>query len=56
MIVQEEPMTTYVETFDFLEFTLICARTRKNNRFTVWCKTIAKRLRARIKAVRKEIK
>ena len=44
------------ETFDFLGFTHICATTRKNNRFTVRRKTIAKRLRAKIKAVRKEIK
>lgn len=44
------------ETFDFLGFTHICARTRKKNRFTVRRKTIAKRLRAKIKAVRKEIK
>lgn len=44
------------ETFDFLGFTHICARTRKKNRFTVRRKTIAKRLRAKIKEVRKEIK
>ncbi len=44
------------ETFDFLGFTHICARTRKNDRFTVRRKTIAKRLRAKLKEVRKEIK
>ncbi len=44
------------ETFDFLGFTHICAKTRKNNRFTVRRKTIAKRLRAKVKEVRKEIK
>jgi group II intron reverse transcriptase/maturase len=43
------------ETFDFLGFTHICAKTRKNNRFTVRRKTIAKRLRAKVKEVRKEI-
>jgi RNA-directed DNA polymerase len=43
------------ETFDFLGFTHICAKTRKTNRFTVRRKTIAKRLRAKAKEVRKEI-
>ncbi len=43
------------ETFDFLGFTHICARTRKNNTFTVRRKTIAKRLRAKVKEVREEI-
>jgi group II intron reverse transcriptase/maturase len=43
------------ETFDFLGFTHICAKTIKNNRFTVRRKTIAKRLRAKVKEVRKEI-
>lgn len=42
------------ETFDFLGFTHLCAKTRKNNRFTVRRKTIAKRLRAKVKVVRKE--
>ncbi len=44
------------ETFDFLGFTHICAKTRKNNRFTIRRKTIAKRLQAKLKDVRKEIK
>jgi len=43
------------ETFDFLGFTHICATTRKNNRFTVRRKTIAKRLQVKAKAVRVEI-
>jgi group II intron reverse transcriptase/maturase len=43
------------ETFDFLGFTHICSRTRKDNRFTIHRKTIAKRLRAKLKAVRIEI-
>jgi group II intron reverse transcriptase/maturase len=43
------------ETFDFLGFTHICSRTLKGNRFTVRRKTIAKRLRAKLKAVRIEI-
>jgi len=43
------------ETFDFLGFTHICSRTLKDNRFTIRRKTIAKRLRAKLKAVRIEI-
>ena len=43
------------ETFDFLGFTHICGRTRKNKSFTVRLKTIAKRLRSKIKEVRKEL-
>ncbi|MDZ4169954.1 MAG: group II intron reverse transcriptase/maturase, partial [Coriobacteriia bacterium] len=39
------------ETFDFLGFTHICAK-RRDERFTVRRKTIAKRLRAKIKEVR----
>jgi len=43
------------ETFDFLGFTHICGRTRKSKKFTIHRKTIAKRLRAKIKELRKEI-
>lgn len=43
------------ETFDFLGFTHICGKTRKSNRFIIRRKTIAKRLRAKAKAVRQEI-
>ena len=43
------------ETFDFLGFTHICGRTRKGNSFTVRRKTIAKRLRAKVKEVREEL-
>lgn len=43
------------ETFDFLGFTHICGRTRKSGRFTVIRKTIAKRLRVKIKEVRQAI-
>jgi group II intron reverse transcriptase/maturase len=32
------------ETFDFLGFTHICGKTRKNNRFAVWRRTSAKRM------------
>jgi hypothetical protein len=44
------------ETFEFLGFTHICARRRKDGRFTVRRKTIAKRLRKKIKAVTVELK
>ena len=43
------------ETFDFLGFTHICAKTRKGGRFTVRRKTIAKRFRNKIKEMRQEI-
>lgn len=43
------------DTFDFLGFTHICGKTRKNNSFIIRRQTIAKRLRAKAKAVRKEI-
>ncbi len=43
------------ETFDFLGFTHICARTRKGDRFTVRRKTIAKRMRNKLKAVKVEL-
>ena len=43
------------ETFDFLGFTHICAERRKDGKFTVLRKTIAKRLRAKVKAVATEL-
>ena len=43
------------ESFDFLGFTHICSRTPKDNYFTIHRKTIAKRLRAKLKAVREEL-
>ena len=43
------------ETFDFLGFTHICARLRKDGRFTVRRKTIAKRLRKKAMEVTKEL-
>ncbi len=44
------------ETFDFLGFTHFCARRRKDGRFVVRRKTIAKRLRMKVKQVSKELK
>jgi RNA-directed DNA polymerase len=43
------------ETFDFLGFTHICAITSRTKIFTIRRKTIAKRLRAKVKAVKEEI-
>jgi len=43
------------ESFDFLGFTHLCATTRKAKRFTILRKTIAKRLRAKLKEVKAEI-
>jgi len=40
------------ETFDFLGFTHVCARKRKDGSFTVRRKTIGKRLREKVKSVR----
>ena len=44
------------ETFEFLGFTHTCARRRKDGRFVVRRKTIAKRLRKKVKEVAKELK
>lgn len=40
------------ETFDFLGFTHVCARKRKDGSFTLRRKTIGKRLREKVKSVR----
>ena len=42
------------ETFDFLGFTHICSK-KKNGRFTIYRKTIVKRLRDKIKKVRETL-
>ena len=44
------------ETFEFLGFTHICAQRRKDGRFEVRRKTIAKRLRMKVKAIARELK
>lgn len=44
------------ETFDFLGFTHICSKRRKDGKFTVRRKTIAKRMRAKLKVVRADLK
>ena len=43
------------ETFDFLGFTHICATTRKNERFTIRRKPIAKRARRKLKQIKSEL-
>ncbi len=44
------------ETFDFLGFTHICSKKYSNGKFTVRRKTIAKRARTKIKAIRQHLK
>ncbi len=44
------------ESFEFLGFTHICARRRKDGRFVVQRKTIAKRLRTKVKAISVQLK
>ncbi|MEE9366905.1 MAG: group II intron reverse transcriptase/maturase [Dehalococcoidales bacterium] len=44
------------ETFEFLGFTHICARRCKDGRFTVRRKTIAKRLRKKVRGITQELK
>ena len=44
------------ETFDFLGFTHICARRRKDGRFTLLRKTMAKRLRSKVKGVAQDLR
>ncbi len=44
------------ETFEFLGFTHICARRHKDGRFTVWRKTIGKRMQRKVQAIARELK
>jgi group II intron reverse transcriptase/maturase len=44
------------ETFDFLGFTHICGRTRKNQRFVLWRRTMAKRMRRTLAAIKAQLK
>jgi RNA-directed DNA polymerase len=44
------------DTFDFLGFTHICGKTRKTGRFTVTRKTIRKRLAAKLKQLKEELR
>jgi RNA-directed DNA polymerase len=44
------------ETFTFLGFTHICGKTRKNGKFTILRHTIKKRVRAKLKEIKTELK
>ena len=44
------------ETFNFLGFTHICGKKRSNGMFTVWRRTMSKRQRAKLKAVKTELR
>ena len=44
------------ETFNFLGFTHYCGKTRTNGKFTIWRKTIGKRMRAKLKAIGETLK
>jgi RNA-directed DNA polymerase len=44
------------EAFNFLGFTHICGKTRKNGRFTVTRKTIRKRLTAKLRELKEELR
>lgn len=44
------------ETFDFLGFTHICGRTKNGNGFQLWRKTARKRMRAKIRAIKDELR
>ena len=44
------------ETFTFLGFTHICSKTREKGRFTIWRHTIKKKMRAKMKEIKEELK
>jgi RNA-directed DNA polymerase len=44
------------ETFDFLGFTHFCTRSRKRGSFVIGRKTIKKRMRAKLKAIKMELR
>jgi RNA-directed DNA polymerase len=44
------------ETFDFLGFTHFCTRSRKSGSFVIGRKTIKKRMRAKLKAIKMELR
>lgn len=44
------------ETFDFLGFTHICGKTRKNTRFVLWRRTIAKRMSRMLAAIKEQLR
>jgi group II intron reverse transcriptase/maturase len=44
------------ETFDFLGFTHICGKTRKNKRFVLWRRTTAKRMSRTLAAIKVQLR
>lgn len=44
------------ETFTFLGFTHICGKTRKNGKFTIWRHTIKKKMQAKLREIKDELK
>lgn len=44
------------ETFNFLGFTHICGKKRSNGMFTVYRRTMSKRIRAKLKAIKTELR
>lgn len=44
------------ETFDFLGFTHICGKTRKNKRFVLWRRTIAQRMSRTLAAIKEQLR
>ena len=44
------------KTFDFLGFTHICGKTRKNKRFVVWRRTSVKRMRRTLAAIKVQLR
>ena len=44
------------ETFDFLGFTHICGKTRKNKRFVLWRRTMAKRMSRTLAAIKEQLR
>jgi len=44
------------ETFDFLGFTHICGKTRKNKRFVLWRRTNAKRMSRTLAAIKEQLR
>ena len=44
------------DTFDFLGFTHMCAKTKKNGRFTILRYTVAKRMRATLAAIKQQLR
>lgn len=44
------------DTFTFLGFTHICGKTRQNGKFAIWRHTIKKRMRAKVREIKDELK